>query len=100
DANDVPRADRPASGPTVAYTPSNTLGGKIAAQLDTAMRKDIRKGGTQKGKGEFADIKQWRGDRVWKQASGYATPDLINRATGEPLNADHFKAHLRTRYGA
>ena len=49
--------------------------------------------------GNFAAINQWRADNIWNEASRYSTPDLITRATGEPLNADYFKAHLKRRYG-
>ena len=37
--------------------------------------------------------------RIWSQGSTYSTPELLERATGEPLNAEHFTAHLRKRYG-
>ena len=55
------------------------------------MREDIRKG-------EFSGVNQWRSDNIWSQGSRWSTPDLITRATGEPLNADFFKAHLKRRY--
>ena len=37
-------------------------------------------------------------DNIWTQASRWSTPDLITKATGQPLNADFFKAHLKQRY--
>ena len=76
------------------------LGAMIAAQLGSAMAKDIPDMGAQMRQGDFTAINQWRADKVWSQASRYSTPDLITRATGEPLNADHFKAHLKRRYGS
>jgi carboxypeptidase Taq len=45
-------------------------------------------------------VNAWRRDNIWKQASRYSTPDLLQRATGEPLNAEHFVAHLKKRYGS
>ena len=41
----------------------------------------------------------WRRDKIWSQASRWSTPELLERATGEKLNAAHFTAHLRKRYG-
>jgi carboxypeptidase Taq len=70
----------------------------IAAQLGAAMRRDLPDMDAQMRAGDFTAINRWRSERVWNEASRYSTPDLITRATGEPLNADHFKAHLRHRY--
>ncbi len=100
DPKDGPMQDVHWPGGAFGYFPSYTLGAMIAAQLGSAMEKDIPDMKEQMRKGEFGAINQWRADKVWSQASRYSTPDLITRATGEPLNADHFKAHLRTRYGA
>jgi carboxypeptidase Taq len=95
---DGPMQDVHWPGGAFGYFPSYTLGAMIAAQLGAAMQKDIPDMREQMRQGEFGAINQWRADRVWSQASRYSTPDLITRATGEPLNADHFKAHLRNRY--
>jgi carboxypeptidase Taq len=100
DPKDGPMQDVHWPGGAFGYFPSYTLGAMIAAQLANAMRKDIPDMGEQMRKGDFAAINRWRADKVWNEASRYSTPDLITRATGEPLNADHFKAHLRSRYGS
>lgn len=100
DPKDGPMQDVHWPGGAFGYFPSYTLGAMIAAQLGAAMRKDIPDMGELIRKGDFAAINQWRKDKVWSQASRYSTPELITRATGEPLNADFFKAHLRQRYGA
>ncbi len=96
---DGPMQDVHWPGGAFGYFPSYTLGAMIAAQLGAAMRKDIPDMAGQVTEGDFSAINQWRADKVWSQASRYSTPDLITRATGEPLNADHLKAHLRKRYG-
>ena len=99
--------DNPKDGPmqdvhwpagSFGYFPSYTLGAMIAAQQWAAVEKaqpnlraDIRKG-------DFTGVNQWRADNIWTQGSRYSTPDLITRATGEPLNAEFFKAHLKRRY--
>ena len=99
--------DDPANGPmqdvhwpagAFGYFPSYTLGAMMAAQqwatLEKAqpdLRDDIRKG-------EFAAINDWRRDNIWSQASNWSTPELLKRATGEPLNPDYFKTHLKNRY--
>ena len=48
--------------------------------------------------GDLAPIFDWLEANIWSQASQLETSDLITRATGAPLSADHFERHLRSRY--
>ena len=49
--------------------------------------------------GRFDTVNDWRRDKIWSQGSRYSTPDLLERATGERLDAAHFIDHLKARYG-
>ncbi|WDR03756.1 carboxypeptidase M32 [Devosia algicola] len=98
DPKDGPMQDVHWPSGAFGYFPSYTLGAMIAAQQWTALEKAQPTIGTAIAKGDFTAINQWRADNIWSQASRYSTPDLITRATGEPLNAVHFKAHLKKRY--
>jgi carboxypeptidase Taq len=100
--------DNPADGPmqdvhwpsaAFGYFPSYTLGAMIAAQMWSALKTSIPDADERIATGDFAAINDWRRDRVWSQGSLWSTPELIERATGEPLNAAHFKRHLEQRYG-
>lgn len=99
DPKDGPMQDVHWPGGAFGYFPSYTLGAMIAAQQWAAMEKVIPDVKTQVRNGEFTAVNQWRSDKIWSQASSASTPDLIAQATGEPLNADYFKAHLKRRYG-
>ncbi|MBN7757857.1 carboxypeptidase M32 [Nitratireductor aquimarinus] len=81
------------------YFPSYTLGAMIAAQQWSAIEKDIPDVNAQFAKGQFDAVNDWRRERIWSQGSRWSTPELIERATGESLNAAHFKKHLEARYG-
>jgi carboxypeptidase Taq len=50
------------------------------------------------GAGDLAPVFGWLNDNIWSQASRWTTDELAQRASGEPLNAAHFKAHLEARY--
>jgi len=50
------------------------------------------------GQGDFSGVNAWRRENIWRHGSRYATPELLTRATGEPLNPDHFIGHLKKRY--
>jgi len=101
--------DDPANGPmqdvhwpsgAFGYFPSYTLGAMIAAQQWNAIEREIPDVGDQLAGGQFEAVNDWRRRHVWSQGSRFPTPELIARAPGEPLNADHFIRHLELRYGS
>jgi Zn-dependent carboxypeptidase len=80
------------------YFPTYTLGAMAAAQLFTAACEadaDIRPG---IARGDFAPLVAWLRANVHGQGCLLPTRDLLIRATGRPLTADAFKAHLARRY--
>jgi carboxypeptidase Taq len=82
------------------YFPSYTLGAMMAAQQWAAIARDDGKLDGELANGRFETLSDWRRRQIWSQGSRYSTPELMQRATGEPLNAEHFTDHLRARYGA
>jgi carboxypeptidase Taq len=80
------------------YFPSYTLGALIAAQQWSALEKDIPDARENMRRGAFDAINNWRREKIWREASRWPTPELLERATGEPLNAEHFMRHLKQRY--
>lgn len=100
--------DNPADGPmqdvhwpgaAFGYFPSYTLGAMMAAQQWAALKREIPSADEDVAAGKFAAINDWRRDKIWSQASHWSTPELMQRATGEKLNAAYFTAHLEKRYG-
>ncbi|MBA3447738.1 MAG: carboxypeptidase M32 [Pseudaminobacter sp.] len=82
------------------YFPSYTLGAMMAAQQWAAIEKLHPSIDDDIAKGNFETVTAWRRENIWSQASRYSTPELMERATGEKLNAARFTAHLKKRYGA
>ncbi|ABS69410.1 Carboxypeptidase Taq [Xanthobacter versatilis] len=81
------------------YFPTYTLGAMTAAQLfDAACKADpsILPG---IARGDFAPLLAWLRTNVHSQGSLLETDALLTRATGRPLDASVFKAHLVRRYG-
>ena len=52
------------------------------------------------GRGDFAPLVSWLRSHIHSQGSLLETDALMTAATGRPLDAGVFKAHLRRRYGA
>lgn len=80
------------------YFPSYTLGAMYAAQEFAAAQRSIPQLKEKIAQGDLAPLFDWLEKNIWSQGSLLATNDLIAAATGEPLNARFFKAHLQRRY--
>lgn len=80
------------------YFPTYTLGAMTAAQLFAKAKRDdpAIPGGISRG--DFAPLMSWLRANVHSQGCLLSPKDLLTQATGEPLNARHFKAHLKVRY--
>ncbi|MDO8341815.1 MAG: carboxypeptidase M32 [Cellvibrio sp.] len=80
------------------YFPSYTLGAIYAAQEFAAATRAIEQLPAKIAAGELGELFQWLHDNIWSKASLLSTDELMIAATGEPLNARYFKAHLERRY--
>lgn len=79
------------------YFPSYTLGAMYAAQFMASLRKKVDVAGAIES-GDLHLIFAWLDENIWKKASQFTTDELVKQATGETLNAEHFKKHLKSRY--
>lgn len=100
DPADGPMQDVHWPGAAFGYFPSYTLGAMMAAQQWTALTREHPEVEAAIAEGRFDTVNEWRRDNIWSQGSRWSTPELIERATGERLNAAFFINHLKARYGA
>jgi carboxypeptidase Taq len=80
------------------YFPTYTLGAMAAAQLFEAANRaspDVL-GGISRG--DFMPLKSWLSANVHSKGSLLEMDELLIAATGQPLGAEQFQKHLRTRY--
>ena len=49
-------------------------------------------------KGDFSVLLDWLRDNIHGNGRLLSAPELLSRATGRPLEAEPFKAHLKARY--
>jgi carboxypeptidase Taq len=82
----------------IGYFPTYTLGAMTAAQLFDAASKALPDLEGDLAAGRFAPLLGWLRTNVHAKASRYSTDELLRQATGKPLDAEIFKAHLRRRY--
>ena len=86
------------TGGSFGYFPSYTLGAMYAAQYFASIRKRCPDLEARVAGGDLSPIVDWLNQNIWSQASRWPTAALVQRATGEPLNPAHFRAHLEQRY--
>ena len=83
---------------TFGYFPTYTLGGMYAAQLFQAAKESDKSIASGISKGDFAPLRLWLNKQVHDKGSRYSADELIKSATGKPLDAETYKAHLKSRY--
>ncbi len=79
------------------YFPSYTLGAMYAAQFMAAMKQSVDVDGAIL-RGDLTPIFIWLSDNIWSKGSLLSTDELVKQATGETLNIQYYKDHLRSRY--
>jgi len=80
------------------YFPTYTLGALTAAQLFAAARQADPAIEPGIARGDFAPLLGWLRANVHEKGSLLEARELLVAATGRPLDAAPFKAHLKARY--
>lgn len=82
----------------VGYFPTYTLGALAAAQLFAAAVAADPGIPAAIGRGDFTRLLAWLRPNVHERASSATTDEILQAATGAPLGAGPFLAHLMRRY--
>lgn len=80
------------------YFPSYTMGALNSAQFFATIKKAFPDWKERLHKGDIAFITSWLQENIWSKASSMGGQEIIETATGEKTNADHFLNHLDERY--
>lgn len=86
------------SGGSFGYFPSYSLGNLYSAQIRHTMEKELGDLDDLAAKGEFAAIKSWLIDKIYRFGKLLTPDEIITRVTGEPLNPDYLVDYLQTKY--
>jgi len=80
------------------YFPSYTLGAMAAAQIMAAIRRDLPDLDAALAEGDLSGLLGWVRREIHGRANLLGFNDLLRAATGKPLDAQAFEAHLTARY--
>jgi carboxypeptidase Taq len=80
------------------YFPTYTLGALTAAQLYAAAVEAVPTIPSSLAKGDTKPLLSWLVANVHSQGARFSAPEIVQRATGKPLDPEVFRRHLETRY--
>lgn len=80
------------------YFPTYTLGNLCAAQLFGRIREDCPRLEDEIAAGNFSSLHAWLREHIYRHGQRYPAPDLIARATGEPLHQRSLVTALAQRF--
>lgn len=88
------------SGGSIGYFPTYSLGNILSYQIWRAMEKELGNADELIAKGDFKSILGWLRENVYRHGRKYMPKDLVQRATGKPLDATDYLQGLETKYKA
>ncbi len=74
-----------------------TLGSVVAAQLDRAVRDDLDVDKLVRAR-KFGEILGWMEQNIHRHGQRYETPELVERAAGEPPTAEPFVEYVEDKF--
>lgn len=80
------------------YFPSYSLGNLYAAQILNTIKKELPDFYLIIENGEFGKIKAWLGEKIHQHGKLYTPSELIQKVTGEELNAKYLVEYLEEKY--
>jgi carboxypeptidase Taq len=87
----------------LGYFPTYALGNIVAAQLWAAIRRDLPDLDDRLAAGDYAPLREWLGEHVHRHGRKLTPSELVERATGSPLDPqpllDYLDAKYRALYG-
>ena len=81
------------------YFPTYTVGNVLSVQLYEAALGDHPEIPAQMERGEFGALLGWLRENVHRHGSKYDPEDLIQNATGRPLETTPYLTYLRKKFG-
>ena len=86
------------AGGAFGYFPTYTLGAMTAAQLFAAAYKALPTLLDDIAQGRFDGLNSFLALQVGAEGSRLTTDEMLSKVSGEPLNPEYFRRHLRARY--
>ena len=76
-----------------------TLGNILSAQFYASALQAHPEIPVQMRQGQFATLRGWLTENVYRHGRKFTAPELVQRATGQPLTIAPYVQYLKTKYG-
>ncbi len=80
------------------YFPTYSLGSLYSAQFFAAIQKQYPELPDSIASGDYSQVHRWLQSHVYQYGRVYASEELCNKATGEPLQLKYFIQYLADKY--
>jgi carboxypeptidase Taq len=80
------------------YFPTYQLGNVISVQIWERATADLGDVEEQFARGEFASVREWLSEHVYRHGGKYAPRDLLRRVTGSDLDPEPYLKYLRAKF--
>ncbi|MBM3779692.1 MAG: carboxypeptidase M32 [Acidimicrobiia bacterium] len=87
------------SGGLLGYFPTYTLGNVVSAQLWDAFGREHPARDLDIARGDFATLLGWLREQVHRHGRMLTPQQLVERATGSPIDPEPYLAYLEEKYG-
>ncbi len=91
------------AGGAFGYFPTYAIGNVLAGQIWAIARAALPDLDAELARGELRPLREWLGERVYRDAGKFTPTEMIERVCGGPLSVepflDHMRAKLRDLYG-
>jgi carboxypeptidase Taq len=80
------------------YFPTYQLGNVISVQIWEHAKAELGDLEEQFARGEFASLREWLREQVYRHGSRYPPRELTRRVTGSDLDLEPYLQYLRTKF--
>jgi carboxypeptidase Taq len=80
------------------YFPTYQLGNVASVQIWERARAELGDLEEQFSRGEFAPLREWLREHIYRHGSRYPPQELLRRVTGSDLNSEPYLEYLRTKF--
>ncbi len=78
--------------------PTYTIGNIMSAQFFAAARRDVAGLDESLARGDYAPLRGWLTEHVYRHGRAYSPTELLERSTGSGLTVEPYLAYIQTKY--
>ncbi len=83
---------------SIGYFPTYTLGNVLSAQIKARLEADLAPLTELIHEARFNEVKSYLRERIHRWGSTFPPKELVEKATGEPMNPEYFNKYLEEKY--